>query len=222
MTTGYVLTVVTVWVGVGLATAFVMRRRGHDFYVWLALGTVLGPLIVPLALERARYHGAVEQVSASMLSPSPSGLDVLAGVDGSEESVAAIRSALDLFGGSITSLTIATVLDYDSESSAAGDEPKDNARAMLDDVISALGVEDAQTEILFGRADRALAGYARTHGVELIVVGTRGRGATEALFGSITGRLVGGCEIPVYVGPTPAGRAEEITSVNLNPTHSPT
>lgn len=222
MTTRYLIAVAIIWVGVGMVTAFVMRRRGHDFSVWLALGTVLGPLIVPLALERARYHGAVEQVSASMPSPPPGGLDVLAGVDGSEESVAAIRSALDLFGDSITSLTVATVLDYDSESNAAGEEPKDNARAMLDDVTSALAVEGAQTAILFGRADRALAEYARTHGVELIVVGTRGRGATEALFGSITGRLVGGCEIPVYVGPTPTGHAGESTSVNPNPAHSPT
>ncbi len=208
--------VAAAWVAIGVVCAFVMRRRGHDFYVWLALGTVLGPLVVPLAVERARFHGAIDRRSESLPTPPRSGLDVVAGVDGSEESMVAIESALGLFGDSMTSLTIATVLDYDSEFAAAGREPREQAQAMLDEAASRTGLDLVRTEILYGRADRALAEYARAHGAELIVVGARGHGATEALFGSITQRLVGSCEVPVYVGAS-LSRRREGTRVEMAP-----
>lgn len=204
--------VAAVWVVIGVTCAFVMRRRGHDFYVWLALGTVLGPLVVPLAIERVRFHQAMDRRSETIPTPPRSGFDVVAGIDGSEESMAAIESALKLFGDSLTSLSIVAVLDYDTESAAAGAEPREQAEAMLDRAAERTGVDLVRTEILYGRADRALAEFARTHGAELIVVGARGHGATEALFGSITERLVGACEVPVYVGASVTGPREEETA----------
>ncbi len=204
--------VAAVWVAIGVVCAFVMRRRGHDFYVWLALGTVLGPLVVPLAIERARFHDSLDRRTEGIPTPPKSGFDVVAGIDGSEESMTAIRSALDLFGDSLTSLTIVTVLDYDSESSAAGTEPREQAQAMLDEAAERTGMDFVRTEILYGRADRAIDEFARTHGAELIVVGARGHGATEALFGSITERLVGAGEVPVYVGGSVSGPRQEETA----------
>lgn len=209
------LIVAAVWVAIGIICAFVMRRRGHDFYVWLALGTVLGPLVIPLAIERARFHGVVDRRSETIPTPLRSGFDVVAGVDGSDESLGAVNSALELFGDSITSLTLATVLDYDSESAAAGTEPREQAREILDKAAVAIDLDFVRTEILYGRADRALAEFARTHGAELIVVGARGHGATEALFGSITSRLVGSCEVPVYVGASISPR--EVESMETAP-----
>lgn len=207
MTTRSLLILAGVWVLTGIVVAFLMRRRGHEFAVWLALGVILGPLMIPLAIERARYHSMAERESRAIPTPPHKGFDVVAGVDGSEESAQAIKSALKLFGDQVTSLTVATVLDYDSESAAAGPEPKENAQRMLDEIVADIGVDWVKTEILFGRADVALAEFARVHGAELIVVGARGHGATEALFGSITERLVGVCEIPIYVGPTTRARA---------------
>lgn len=216
MNSNDLLIVAAVWVAIGVVCAFVMRRRGHDFYVWLALGTVLGPLVIPLAIERARFHETVDRRSESIPTPARSGFDVVAGVDGSDESLAAITSALELFGNSITSLTIATVLDYDSESAKAGNEPRLQAQGMLDEAAAATELDLVRTEILYGRADRALAEWARNYGAELIVVGARGHGATEALFGSITQRLVGACEVPVFVGaslsPRYAGSVESVPS----------
>lgn len=190
------------WVTVGLVTAFMMRRRGHDLATWIALGVVLGPLVVPLAAERARYHGAIEKRSRRKAPPPSEGFDLVAGVDGSEESVAAIRSALALIGDTVTSLTLVSVLDYDSDSVAAAAEPRDRAWARLGEVAEMLGFEPVDKVILYGRADKALSEYARREGKEMIVVGARGHGATEALFGSVTARLVGACEIPVLVGPS--------------------
>lgn len=190
------------WVLVGSGTAYLMRRLGHDFRVWLALGVVLGPLAIPLAIERTRFHKVAERRLRDMPTPPPEGFDLLAGLDGSDESIRALRTAMDLFGESVTGVTLATVLEYDADSESAGPEPLDRARSVLDDARSSLGLGDVRTEVLFGRADHALAEFARTQGAELIVVGARGHGATEALFGSIAGRLIGDCHIPVYVGPS--------------------
>lgn len=203
MAANTLLLVGIVWVAVGLVVAFIMRRRGYNFYLWFVLGTVLGPLIVPYAIERSRFHAA-EWDSEPVPPPARSGLDVLVGLDGSDESIAALDAAMALFGDSVTSLTIATVLDYDSQFALGGVETG-QAQAMVDAAASAIDFDLVQIEILFGRADRTLVEYAKTHGIELIVVGPRGHGATEALFGSTTSRLIGTSEFPVFVGPSTVG-----------------
>lgn len=201
MSTGYLFLIAGTWVVIGLIAAFVMRRRGHEFFVWLVLGAILGPLVVPLSIERARSQTASESRSRRIPVPAKSGLDVLAGIDGSGESISAVLSAIELFGPEITSLTLATVLDYDAKSSVTGRERRRSALDMLREIASQVGFDPVATEILYGRADKALMEHARAKGSELIVVGSRGRGATEAIFGSITRHLVGGCEVPVLVGP---------------------
>ncbi len=200
MSTRFLILVALVWATIGVVVAFLMRRRGHDFSVWLVLGVALGPLVVPLAFERASYHSAAKYQSRGALTPPHVGFDVLAGVDGSDESVRAIDNALTLFGGLVSSVTVATVLDFDSETGISGLEAQAAAREMLDDVADRVQHDSVHIKLLFGRPDEVLAEYARTSGMELIVVGARGHGASEALFGSVTGRLVGSSEIPVYVG----------------------
>lgn len=204
------IVILAFWVMIGVVTAFVMRRRGHDFAVWLALGSVLGPFIIPLAIGRARYYEHSGARSGGIETPTRRGFDVVAGIDGSDEATAALEAAIELFGDSITTLTLVTVLDYDAQSAAAGLEPREKAQAMLDEVAFDVDVGFVRTQILFGRADRELAEYARTHGAELIVVGTRGQGASEALFGSITSRLVGACDVPVLVGPSSVERRKTL------------
>ncbi len=56
---------------------------------------------------------------------------------------------------------------------------------------------------LCGRPDQALAEFARTGGMELIVIGATGHGASHVMFGSVTTQLAGGCRIPIFVGPNP-------------------
>ena len=200
MSTRFLILVALVWATIGVVVAFLMRRRGHDFSVWLVLGVALGPLVVPLAFERASYHSAAKYQPRGAPTPPHVGFDVLVGVDGSDESVRAIDSALTLFGGLVSSVTVATVLDFDSETGISGLESQAAAREMLDDVADRVQHDPVHIKLLFGRPDEVLAEYARTSGMELIVVGARGHGASEALFGSVTGRLVGSSEIPVYVG----------------------
>lgn len=42
------------WVSVGLVTACVMRRAGHEFGPLAAMALVLGPLLIPLAVRMDR------------------------------------------------------------------------------------------------------------------------------------------------------------------------
>jgi nucleotide-binding universal stress UspA family protein len=190
----FVLGVAVAWVMTGVVLAVLMRRRGHHFLVWLVLGSVLGPFAVFLALERLRDRPLP---NATELAGD---CDLLVGVDGSAESVAALRDALGLLGDRLTSVTIATVLNHDERDTPAGDDARRSAQRMLDDVVTLIEGHEARSEILYGRADEALIAYARAAGAEVIAVGARGRGASRALFGSIAGRLVGSSPVPVLVG----------------------
>jgi hypothetical protein len=44
-------TLAGIWIGIGLLLALVMGRHGHDPFAWWLLGTLLGPLAIPLALS---------------------------------------------------------------------------------------------------------------------------------------------------------------------------
>lgn len=197
----YVAAIGATWTLIGLALAFTMRRRGHDFIVWMVLGVILGPFAIPLAVERVRFHEGERSTSEHKPTPPHVGFDILVGLDGSNEARRALDSAVALFGWYLTSLTIATVLDFDSELSPAAEERRTKAQEMLDEVAEGIDFDPIETELLFGKPDRALSDFARTRGMEMIVVGARGHGASERLFGSVTERLVGGSEIPVFVGP---------------------
>ncbi|HVR33753.1 MAG TPA: universal stress protein [Acidimicrobiia bacterium] len=195
MGTSFLVGLAVTWILTGVVLSVVMRRRGHDLYTWLALGSILGPLAVPLALERLRTHPV-----AVVVEPETGDRDVLVGVDGSRESVIALHDALALLGPHVTSLTIATVLDHDSRDTPAGDEDREAARHLLDAVIAEVGREGVRSEILYGRPEEALTAYARAAGVDVIVVGARGRGASRTFFGSVAGRIVGASDVPVLVG----------------------
>lgn len=201
--TGFLALLGIIWLVTGLVIAFVMRRRGHDFWVWLTLGAVLGLFAVPLAVERARCHPIEYQAPGPKVADGP--FDILVGLDGSPQSVAALRRALALFGRCVSSVTLANVLDLDSGGEYTGSEARDRSNELLTAVAATLEFEPVTTRILFGRPDQVLVEHAAENGMELIVVGAKGHGASETLFGSVTARLVGESPIPVFVGPGAVG-----------------
>ncbi|MFV1961768.1 MAG: hypothetical protein ACC658_08020 [Acidimicrobiia bacterium] len=73
MSTRFLILVALVWATIGVVVAFLMRRRGHDFYVWLVLGVAFGPLVVLLAVESARSDSAAEYQPRGALIPSGQG-----------------------------------------------------------------------------------------------------------------------------------------------------
>jgi nucleotide-binding universal stress UspA family protein len=187
-----------VWLAGGLAVAFIMRRSGHDLHMWLPLGVLLGPLAALFAQERHRLDTQHRPLSTGESRAGP--FDALAGIDGSEESIAAVRTALRLFGDSLSSLTLVTVLDYESSGSFTGIVPQSSASSRLADIASNLEFDPTEIVLLFGAPEKQIAALAAERGFELIIAGARGKGMSEALFGSVTEKLVGTAPVPVFVG----------------------
>ena len=76
------------------------------------------------------------------------------------------------------------------------------ATRLLDDAAEAAGVPGADRRVAVGNAAERLAEIADDEGAELIVVGSRGRGAFRAAFlGSVSTSLVGIARCPVLVVP---------------------
>jgi nucleotide-binding universal stress UspA family protein len=58
---------------------------------------------------------------------------------------------------------------------------------------------DPETIVLAGRPATALLGYATSKDYDLLVVGSRGHGASKAVLGSVAATLVRAPELPVLV-----------------------
>lgn len=193
---------VVAWLLTGVLLGYAMRRRGHDFFLWFALGAVLGPLSLPLAFNNIKTETAARS-EAAFTSHTAGGFDVLVALDGSPEANAAMRDARRLTTDQPTSFTFVTVLDYESRSPLAQEEVA-TAEAMLERAASAVADYPTHTEVLFGEPSSTLLEYASESGKELIVIGSRGRGASERLFGSVARAIVSKCDVPVFVGSQPA------------------
>ena len=73
---------------------------------------------------------------------------------------------------------------------------------LLVDLSETLGLEQAGQRVIVGYPAERLADLADEEGAELIVVGSRGRGAFKAAFlGSVSTALIGVARCPVLVVP---------------------
>ncbi|MEX2100128.1 MAG: universal stress protein [Acidimicrobiia bacterium] len=134
-------------------------------------------------------------------------LRVLVGVDGSDEARTALRTAIRLLGPRLGALTLASVIDYDT---AMSDEPwpeRDRALAELEWCAQLAGDKEcpsAGTVLLAGVPSEALVRHAREHGHDLLVIGTRGRGASKLVLGSVASRVARHVDVPVLLVSGPA------------------
>jgi hypothetical protein len=128
--TAFLFSVFVLWVVIGVVSAFVMGRRGHAPYPWLVLGALLGPFVIPVALAQTREQ---QRVSVSHVEPSAyrGPVDVLVGIDGSVESLAAADVVTRLLNERIGRLTLATVVNYE-----AGDVSSSDARRSAEDELA--------------------------------------------------------------------------------------
>jgi nucleotide-binding universal stress UspA family protein len=202
--TGALVVLALSWALIGVVAAVVMGRRGHAVYPWVALGVVLGPLVIPLTISAVRREQSTSEptiVRTDLRSPQ---LAVLAGVDGSEDATGALVTAIALFGNRIGRLTIATVLDFALEQTSAGRETQARAVEMLA-THARVGAEllerDVDTTMLYGRPADALVQHALDGNYDLIVVSPRGKGASRVLFGSVASQLARGAGVPVVILP---------------------
>lgn len=197
--TQLLLVAAVVWVGIGLVVSFVMARRGHDLFSWWVLGALFGPLALALAVDSVRQEGRVPPRVLIEGEPAEGDVDLLAGLDGSPESRAALERAVGLLGERVGRLTLAMVVDYDA---ALDPRDRDVERRAIEELAARAAAVCAcrpETVVLAGRPAATLARYAKDEGFDLLVVGTRGRGASKALLGSVASQLAGNREIPVLI-----------------------
>lgn len=200
------------WVVTGIgAVVLLLYRRGHREGSWLLLGGVLGPLMLPIAIERAsrttrrldrRVEPVVEEAGPGR-RPA-----VLIGVDGSPESAEAVRAAARLVAPAAGRLLLATVVSVDAVDGVQGDECA-RARDLLSRHRRQLpqGQAVIETQILAGQPAAALLELAGTEDVDLIVVGRRGRGLSRTVLGSAASTLSASARCPVLLAAPPDARA---------------
>ncbi len=195
----------------GLGAGFWMVRRGHDPR-WVYLAALLGPLFVPIAVERVRSRPAM--VGDDRVPDRDGGLRVLVGYDGSAESRDAVRTAHRLFGSRSNTVVLARVVSFDAaeeENHAAVDD----ARRRLTEARTDLGAPGATVEVLAGPPSESLCQFALEQDMDLLVVGARGRGLTHRVLGSVANRVVKNARVPVLVAhasPEPVSGVEAATS----------
>lgn len=193
------IVIVVAWVTIGLVVGLLMGRRGHHALASMALGVVLGPLMIPLARNstrdeaRSRPHELIPGVAGAGT------VDVLVGIDGSPASEAALHAVAGLLGSRIGRLTLVCVVDYDSVGSTPPWDEEVRATEVLERLRSSVQDLTPGTAVLPGQPAAALMKEAVEGGYELLVIGKRGHGAAKALMGSTASRLAHGANVPILI-----------------------
>ena len=129
---------------------------------------------------------------------------ILAAVDGSESSVKAAKAAADMAKASGAQLELVYVRPAPEDESGWSQEP-DGYKPYGEEVLKAVAKQlkkSASPSLLNlqGRPAEVIADLAEAKDVDLVVVGTRGRGqVAKTLLGSVADRIVSACPKPVLV-----------------------
>lgn len=190
-----------VWIVIGITTGLAMGRLGHDARLWLALGIMAGPTSVILVVRALQDHELVHPTRVETGRKGAGPVDLLAGVDGSPDSEAALIAAVDLLADRLGRLVLAAVADFDAAFPGSTEGAQDRARQDLDHARAVMAERGLSPDLvlLFGTPASALVSHARDHGFELISVGRRGRGLATAAFGSVASQLARTAEVPVLI-----------------------
>ncbi len=195
--TELVLTVALGWSLIGLATAYLMARRGHDPFSWWLIGTVFGPLTVIYVLDRLRLdRNRTYRPSFQPRARGEGPVDVLIGIDGSPEADAAVATIAAILGSRIGRLTLATVLPYDTP---VWSPIRREASVALELAGPHSINEEAEKVLLEGSPAEELVRYANSGGFQLLAVGTRGKGLSTAFLGSVASKLARADGVPTLI-----------------------
>ena len=147
---------------------------------------------------------------------------IVCGVDGSADSQAALAVASDLAARLQLRLIMINVVEpsqspYAGVASVGGTMPRpalstteqqeEAGTRLLVELSATMGIEQADQRVVIGYPAERLADLADEEGAQMVVVGSRGRGAFKAAFlGSVSTTLIGVARCPVLV--VPPGAAE--------------
>jgi nucleotide-binding universal stress UspA family protein len=150
---------------------------------------------------------------------------VICGVDGSPDSQAAVKVAAEFAARLGNTLILAHVAEpaYIAYAAAypfggtAGpmamaeeaESTEEDSERLIQRVAVAAGLSDAERRVAIGHPAEQLAELADDENAELIVVGSRGRGALKAAFlGSVSYSLVDIARCPVLIVPPAASEQQ--------------
>jgi nucleotide-binding universal stress UspA family protein len=194
--------VFAIWVVTGLLTGVAMGRRGHSWFGWTVIGCVLGPLVIPVALSSVGRPHDAPAIRLARGDVGSGRLRVIVGIDGSAESLVAMQSAIDLLGDEIGGFTLAAVVDIDAarpDGTGADQRHAQTALAEAAQVADEKLGRAAETILLTGAPAAVLVGHATATGANLLAIGSRGRGASRRLLGSVATQLAANAPVPVLV-----------------------
>ncbi|MGY2085667.1 universal stress protein [Blastococcus sp. SYSU DS0539] len=205
-TSAVIALILVLWVAIGCSAALFLGRRGYRDPQWYFLGAVLGPLFVPMALERGRReHRVVERTPRADGGPPPAAgaMTVVVGVDGSAESDRALRDAAGLLPGEGARVVLVMAVDPDVVE-FADDSEQARCRALLADRADWFPEASPVVELVSGQPGTALLDVARQEGADVVVVGRRGRGLSRRMLGSVAEHVTHHSPVPVLLaGPAP-------------------
>ncbi len=207
--TTLIVVLIVAWILVGLLSGLWMARHGHD-PLWTLIAVVLGPLFVPIAVERVQRRPGVARFGSKGAPPqranSTTGLRVLVGLDGSRESERGLATALRLFGTHAGLLVLAEVVHFEAAESASSADV-DAAERRLTELASGVDIAGVvHTEVLAGAPGPTLRGFADQQDMDLLVVGRRGKGLSTRLLGSVSADIIEHSSVPVLVIEPAAGK----------------
>ena len=158
---------------------------------------------------------------------------ILCGVDGSQHARLALRHAARLADGLGVRLIVAHVVQLPLPSPRVGptagqltgipvDALLHAGEAILESLLDEEDIGDVERRVLLGFPGDRLADLADDEAADLIVVGSRGRGAVKAaLLGSVSTDLIGVARCPVLVVPPraepPGPERVQVTTASLTP-----
>ena len=178
----------------------VMPTHGRDGLSRLLLGSVTEKTVrlseVPVLTIRTSDDARTSFPYENVLVPT----------DGSEAAGAAADEAVDLAAELDATLHAVSVVDdtslgFDVRSASATEDLEDAAQDAVDEVAARAGeagVDSVTERVLRGRVHRQILGYVDDNDVDLVAMGTTGRGgADRLLLGSVAERLVRSSPVPV-------------------------
>lgn len=195
--------VLVTWVAIGLASVIFLGRRGRRSPAWWVIGAVLGPVLLPIALELGQRHGVLLSRADSPSAEEPA-MTVLAAVDGSRESDEALHDAARVLAPKGARFVLLTVLDPDVGSNDP--QAQLDARALLESRAGTLpeGSLPPAFEVTMGDPGQAILDRAAACHADLVVMGRRGQGFSERILGSVADYVVRRTSLPVLLGRAPA------------------
>lgn len=172
----------------------------------------------PLGLFRSPVLVVDDAVVALRAADGELTGSVLCGVDGSTEARLALRTAAQLAAQLGARLVVAHVVEMPPQFSFLGPKTMVPIGAaleagvrMLERLLEEEGIADADPRVEYGFAPDRLADLADEEDAEVIVVGSRARGAFRAaVLGSVSAAVIGVARCPVLVVPPGTGGAAAV------------